>query len=66
MRPTLANCGLIRVAREWYGEDGPDEAELVERAEESPERAIATAAAEDSTRSPSPSATHSSGWRPRA
>ena len=46
----LANCGgLIHVAREWYGEDGPDEAELVDRAEESLERAIATAAAEDST-----------------
>ena len=46
----LANCGgLIHVAREWYGDAGPDEAELVDRAEESLERAIATAAAEDST-----------------
>jgi glutamate dehydrogenase/leucine dehydrogenase len=46
----LANCGgLIHVAREWYGEGGPDEAELVDRAEESLERAIATAAAEGST-----------------
>jgi glutamate dehydrogenase/leucine dehydrogenase len=46
----LANCGgLIHVAREWYGANGPDEAELVDRAEESLERAIATAAAEDST-----------------
>ncbi|MBN1527776.1 MAG: Glu/Leu/Phe/Val dehydrogenase [Thermoleophilaceae bacterium] len=46
----LANCGgLIHVAREWYGEDGPVEGELLDRAEDSLERAIATAAAEDST-----------------
>ncbi len=46
----LANCGgLIHVASEWYGDGGPDEAELVERAMDGLERAIATAAAEDST-----------------
>ena len=46
----LANCGgLIHVAAEWYGEDGPDEAELVERAMDCLERAIATAEAEGST-----------------
>ena len=46
----LANCGgLIHVAGEWYGEDGPDEAELVERAMDCLERAIATAEAEGST-----------------
>jgi glutamate dehydrogenase/leucine dehydrogenase len=46
----LANCGgLIHVAHEWYGDAGPDEQELLDRAEESLERAIATAVAEDST-----------------
>ncbi len=46
----LANCGgLIHVAAEWYGNEGPDEAVLVDRAEESIERAIATAEAEGST-----------------
>lgn len=46
----LANCGgLIHVAAEWYGGDGPDESVLVDRAEESIERAIATAEAEGST-----------------
>jgi glutamate dehydrogenase/leucine dehydrogenase len=46
----LANCGgLIHVASEWYGQDGPDEGDLVERAMECLERAIATADAEDST-----------------
>jgi glutamate dehydrogenase/leucine dehydrogenase len=46
----LANCGgLIHVAREWYGDCGPDEIELLDRAEESLDRAIATAAVEDST-----------------
>ncbi len=46
----LANCGgLIHVAAEWYGGEGPDECVLVDRAEESIERAIATAEAEGST-----------------
>jgi glutamate dehydrogenase/leucine dehydrogenase len=46
----LANCGgLIHVAREWCGDQGPDEAELVERAMEGLERAIATAESEGST-----------------
>jgi len=46
----LANCGgLIHVAREWYGEDGPDECLLVERAGVSLERAIATAGSEGTT-----------------
>ena len=46
----LANCGgLIHVASEWYGQDGPDEADLVERAMDCLERAIATAEAEGST-----------------
>ena len=44
----LANCGgLIHVSREWYGRDG--EAELIARAMERLERAIATAESEDST-----------------
>ena len=46
----LANCGgLIHVAGEWYGQEGPDEAVLVERAMDCLERAIATAEAEGST-----------------
>ena len=46
----LANCGgLIHVASEWYGNRGPDEAELVERAMDGLDRAIATAVVEDST-----------------
>ncbi len=46
----LANCGgLIHVATEWYGGEGPAESVLVDRAEESIERAIATAEAEGST-----------------
>jgi glutamate dehydrogenase/leucine dehydrogenase len=46
----LANCGgLIHVAAEWYDGEGPSESVLVDRAEESIERAIATAEAEGST-----------------
>jgi valine dehydrogenase (NAD+) len=46
----LANCGgLIHVSREWYGEHGPGEAELIARAMERLELAIDTARAEDST-----------------
>jgi glutamate dehydrogenase/leucine dehydrogenase len=46
----LANCGgLIHVSREWYGEHGPGEAELIARAMERLELAIDAAAAEDST-----------------
>jgi valine dehydrogenase (NAD+) len=46
----LANCGgLIHVASEWYGDDGPDEPELVQSAMDGLERAIATADAEGST-----------------
>jgi len=46
----LANCGgLIHVSTEWYGEDGPRERELVARAMERLERAIADAEHEDST-----------------
>ncbi|HEU0024933.1 MAG TPA: Glu/Leu/Phe/Val dehydrogenase dimerization domain-containing protein [Thermoleophilaceae bacterium] len=46
----LANCGgLIHVAREWYGDDGPDVAELVARSMQSLERAIEIAEVEGST-----------------
>jgi valine dehydrogenase (NAD+) len=46
----LANCGgLIHVSREWYGEHGPGEAELIARAMERLDLAIDTARAEDST-----------------
>jgi valine dehydrogenase (NAD+) len=46
----LANCGgLIHVSREWYGEHGPGEAELIARAMERLELAVDTAAAENST-----------------
>jgi valine dehydrogenase (NAD+) len=46
----LANCGgLIHVSTEWHGADGPDERELIRRAMDSLERAIATAEAEGST-----------------
>jgi glutamate dehydrogenase/leucine dehydrogenase len=45
----LANCGgLIHVAAEWHGDGGPAEAELVDRAMESLERAIAEAEADGS------------------
>jgi len=46
----LANCGgLIHVAGEWYGQEGPDESVLVDRAMDCLERAIVTAEAEGST-----------------
>jgi valine dehydrogenase (NAD+) len=46
----LANCGgLIHVSGEWYGDRGPSEAERIARAMDRLDRAIATAAAEDST-----------------
>jgi valine dehydrogenase (NAD+) len=46
----LANCGgLIHVSAEWYGESGPREAELIERAMDRLDRAIATAETEGST-----------------
>jgi glutamate dehydrogenase/leucine dehydrogenase len=46
----LANCGgLIHVSREWYGERGPSEAELIARAMERLDLAIDTATVEDST-----------------
>jgi glutamate dehydrogenase/leucine dehydrogenase len=46
----LANCGgLIHVAREWYGERGSSEEELIDAAMESLERAIATGADEGLT-----------------
>jgi glutamate dehydrogenase/leucine dehydrogenase len=44
----LANCGgLIHVSLEWYGRGG--EAELIERAMDRLDLALATAEAEDST-----------------
>jgi valine dehydrogenase (NAD+) len=47
----LANCGgLIHVAREWYADQGgPSEDELIARAMDGLDRAIETAATEDST-----------------
>jgi valine dehydrogenase (NAD+) len=46
----LANCGgLIHVSGEWYGDRGPAEEERIARAMERLERAIVTAATEDST-----------------
>jgi valine dehydrogenase (NAD+) len=46
----LANCGgLIHVSGEWYGSNGPSEAELIGRAMERLECAIATAEYEGST-----------------
>jgi valine dehydrogenase (NAD+) len=46
----LANCGgLIHVSGEWYGGAGPSEGERIARAMVRLERAIETAAAEDST-----------------
>lgn len=43
----LANCGgLIRVSTEWYGDQGPREPELIERAMERLELALETAEAE--------------------
>jgi valine dehydrogenase (NAD+) len=46
----LANCGgLIHVSGEWYGSCGPSEAELIQRAMERLECAIATAEDEGST-----------------
>ena len=45
----LANCGgLIHVSREWYGEHGPGEAELIAGAMDRLELAIETARAEGS------------------
>ncbi len=45
----LANCGgLIHVSREWYGEHGPSEAELIAGAMDRLELAIETARAEGS------------------
>jgi glutamate dehydrogenase/leucine dehydrogenase len=44
----LANCGgLIHVAKEWYGERGPDEQLCIERAMERLDSAIATAEERD-------------------
>jgi valine dehydrogenase (NAD+) len=46
----LANCGgLIHVSREWYGERGPSEQELIARAMERLELAIETAESEGVT-----------------
>jgi glutamate dehydrogenase/leucine dehydrogenase len=46
----LANCGgLIHVAREWYGDKGPDERLCIERAMERLDSAIVTAEARDVT-----------------
>jgi len=46
----LANCGgLIHVSSEWYGSRGPSEAELIGRAMDRLERAIATAEEEGTT-----------------
>jgi valine dehydrogenase (NAD+) len=46
----LANCGgLIHVGREWHGDRGPSEDELIARAMDSLDRAIATAATEGLT-----------------
>jgi valine dehydrogenase (NAD+) len=46
----LANCGgLIHVSREWYGDQGPSEAELIARAMERLDLAIETASAEACT-----------------
>jgi valine dehydrogenase (NAD+) len=46
----LANCGgLIHVSLEWYGEAGPTDAELIARAMDRLDRAIATAESEGST-----------------
>jgi valine dehydrogenase (NAD+) len=44
----LANCGgLIHVAREWYGDKGPDEKLCIERAMERLDKAIVTAEERD-------------------
>jgi valine dehydrogenase (NAD+) len=46
----LANCGgLIHVSLEWYGDRGPTDAELIARAMERLDLALATAESEDST-----------------
>jgi valine dehydrogenase (NAD+) len=46
----LANCGgLIHVSLEWYGDRGPTDAELIARAMDRLDRAIATAESEGST-----------------
>ena len=46
----LANCGgLIHVSREWYGDQGPSEADLIERAMDRLDLALETAAVEAST-----------------
>ena len=46
----LANCGgLIHVSAEWYGEQGPREAELIARAMDRLELAVETARLEGST-----------------
>jgi valine dehydrogenase (NAD+) len=46
----LANCGgLIHVSREWYGDHGPSEAELIARAMDRLDLALETASVEDST-----------------
>jgi valine dehydrogenase (NAD+) len=46
----LANCGgLIHVAREWFGDHGPDEERCIERAMERLDRAISTAEESDLT-----------------
>jgi glutamate dehydrogenase/leucine dehydrogenase len=46
----LANCGgLIHVAIEWHGAEGPDERGLIQRAMDNLDRALAAADAEGST-----------------